>query len=110
VNPDTITGLGTILGVWAHPDDEAFLSAGLMSMAIDAGSRVVCVTATRGEGGSPDPARCPPEVIARTREEELLRCLAILGVTEHRWLGHVDGHCAEVDVDHAVGQVRAIIE
>ena len=25
--------LGTILGVWAHPDDEAYLSAGLMAMA-----------------------------------------------------------------------------
>ncbi len=43
--------LGTILGVWAHPDDEAYLSAGLMATAIAAGRRVVCVTATRGRGG-----------------------------------------------------------
>ena len=46
--------LGTILGVWAHPDDEAYLSAGVMAMATRAGSRVVCVTATRGELGSTD--------------------------------------------------------
>jgi len=42
--------LGTVLGIWAHPDDEAFLSAGLMAAARDAGQRVVCVTATLGEG------------------------------------------------------------
>lgn len=23
--------MGTVLGVWAHPDDEAYLSAGLMA-------------------------------------------------------------------------------
>jgi hypothetical protein len=30
--------LGTVLGIWAHPDDEAFLSAGLMAAARDAGN------------------------------------------------------------------------
>ena len=48
--------LGTVLGIWAHPDDEAFLSAGLMAAARDAGQRVVCVTATLGEHGTDDPA------------------------------------------------------
>ena len=46
--------LGTILGVWAHPDDETYLCAGLMASAARAGSRVVCVTATRGELGTGD--------------------------------------------------------
>ena len=26
--------LGTILGVWAHPDDETYLSAGIMARAV----------------------------------------------------------------------------
>jgi LmbE family N-acetylglucosaminyl deacetylase len=26
-----VTNLGTVLAVWAHPDDEAFLSGGLMA-------------------------------------------------------------------------------
>ena len=39
--------LGTILGVWAHPDDDIYLSAGLMAVAAAAGERVVDVTATR---------------------------------------------------------------
>jgi LmbE family N-acetylglucosaminyl deacetylase len=78
--------LGTILGVWAHPDDETYLSAGLMARAVRAGSRVVCVTATRGEGGSMDEERWPPERMAEVRTAELERSLEILGVTEHHWL------------------------
>jgi len=46
--------LGTVLGVFAHPDDEAYLAGGLMATAVDAGRRVVCITATRGELGFPD--------------------------------------------------------
>ena len=29
--------LGTILSVWAHPDDEAYLAAGIMTMVVAAG-------------------------------------------------------------------------
>lgn len=78
--------LGTILGVWAHPDDEAYLTAGLMARAVQNGSRVVCVTATRGEGGSMDDEKWPPEKMGEVRTAELERCLAILGVDEHVWL------------------------
>ena len=51
---DDVPVLGSILGVWAHPDDEAYLSAGLMAVAVEAGHHVCCVTATRGELGFPD--------------------------------------------------------
>jgi LmbE family N-acetylglucosaminyl deacetylase len=78
--------LGTILGVWAHPDDEAYLSAGLMARAVRDGSRVVCVTATRGEGGSMDEEKWPPETMGEVRTVELERSLRILGVQEHHWL------------------------
>ena len=78
--------LGTILGVWAHPDDETYLSAGLMARAVRDGSRVVCVTATRGEGGSMDDERWPPETMGEVRTAELERSMQILGVSEHHWL------------------------
>ncbi len=78
--------LGTILGIWAHPDDEAYLSAGLMARAVRNGSRVVCVTATRGEGGSMDEEVWPPETMGEVRTAELERSLAVLGVREHTWL------------------------
>jgi LmbE family N-acetylglucosaminyl deacetylase len=105
-----VAELGTILGVWAHPDDEAYLSGGLMALARDAGSRVVCVTATRGELGTPDPAAWPPHRLAAERTGELARCLEILGVTEHHWLGYRDGECAQAGASDAVGRLCAVIE
>ena len=101
--------LGTILSIWAHPDDEAYLCGGIMAMATAAGSRVVCVTASRGELGVTDPTRWPPEQLPAIREAELAACLKILGVTEHRWLGYPDGGCAEVDLANAAEQIAEII-
>jgi LmbE family N-acetylglucosaminyl deacetylase len=104
-----IRELGTILSIWAHPDDEAYLCGGVMAMAAAAKSRVVCVTATRGELGVTDATRWPPEQLTAIREAELAECLRILGVTEHHWLGFPDGGCASVDVNEAVQQIAEII-
>jgi LmbE family N-acetylglucosaminyl deacetylase len=105
-----VAALGTILGVWAHPDDEAYLSGGLMALARDAGSRVVCVTATRGEHGTGDPRRWPPGELAVRRTGELRDCLDVLGVGEHHWLGYADGHCADVEASGAVTRLGALID
>lgn len=100
--------LGSILGVWAHPDDECYLSGGLMAAAVRAGCRVVCVTATRGENADPD--RWDPPELARIRERELYEALSILGVTEHRWLGYEDGACHRVDPRSAAERVAQIVD
>jgi LmbE family N-acetylglucosaminyl deacetylase len=105
-----VAELGTILGVWAHPDDEAYLSGGVMALARDNGSRVVCVTATRGELGTPDPEVWPPPRLAAERTRELERCLEVLGVTEHHWLGYHDGTCARADAPEAIVQLCALID
>jgi LmbE family N-acetylglucosaminyl deacetylase len=107
---DEVAELGTIVGVWAHPDDEAYLSGGLMALARDNGQRVVCVTATRGERGTPDPAVWPPDRLAAERTRELARCLSILGVHEHRWLDYRDGECAGADPEAAVAQLSAVLD
>jgi LmbE family N-acetylglucosaminyl deacetylase len=86
--------LGTILGIWAHPDDEVYLSGGVMAAARSAGQRVVCVTATRGEHGTDDPVAWPPDRLGALRQRELEASLAVLGVHEHRFLGVEDGRCA----------------
>lgn len=102
--------LGTILGVWAHPDDETYLCGGLMARAVRAGDRVVCITATRGELGSPDEERWPSGAqLAAVRSKEMETALAVLGVTEHHWLDYPDGGCADVDQDEAVRRVTAIM-
>ncbi len=104
-----VTKLGTVLAVWAHPDDEAFLSAGLMALAAEAGSRVVCVTATRGEHGTSDPRRWSAVRLAAVRERELAASLTILGVQEHHWLGIEDGRCASVSPIGPVATISRLI-
>lgn len=102
--------LGTILGVWAHPDDETYLSGGLMAAAIRAGNRVACVTATKGEGGSMDEQRWPSETLAEVRDEELIEALGVLGVSEHRWLGFADGGCDQLPLEDGAAVVAALLE
>ncbi len=104
-----IDGLGTILGVWAHPDDETYLTAGLMANAVRLGQRVVCVTATRGEEGSWDEERWPASELGAIRQAELERGLAILGVTEHHWLDYHDGKVDEVPQDEGVARVEGFM-
>jgi LmbE family N-acetylglucosaminyl deacetylase len=101
--------LGTVLAVFAHPDDEAYLAGGLMACAADAGRRVVCVTATKGELGFPDGDPRSLEERAATREAELRACLDVLGVEDHRWLGHADGGCAELDLRVPVQQLSDLL-
>ncbi|MCD2195375.1 PIG-L family deacetylase [Actinomycetospora endophytica] len=101
--------LGTVLGIWAHPDDEALLSAGLMAAARDAGQRVVCVTATLGEHGTDDPRHWPPDRLAAVRGHELRASLAALGVCEHHVLGIGDGACAEQPEDFVVHRLARIV-
>ena len=100
--------LGTIVGVWAHPDDETFGTGGIMASAVRAGRRVVCVTATRGEAGIQDEARWPADKLAEIRTTELENALEVLGVTEHIWLNYPDGGCAGVDGDEATARIAEI--
>jgi LmbE family N-acetylglucosaminyl deacetylase len=100
----------SLLGVWAHPDDEAYLSSALMASVRRSGGRVVVATATRGEHGTPDPETWPPEALARVRQQELMDSLAHIDVREHEWLGHGDGLLPDVPSEIGVTQVAELIE
>lgn len=106
----TTARTGTLLGVWAHPDDESYLSGALMASAVAAGERVVVATATRGELGTPDPGRWPPARLGALRARELRDALATLGVHEHQWLGHTDGTLPQLPAAGPVGQIADLIE
>ena len=99
-----LTDLGTVLTVWAHPDDETYLVGGLSAALTDAGQRVVCVTATRGEAGG------TAEDLAGIRTTELEAALDLLGIEEHHWLDYADGGCASVDDDEAAARIRAVVD
>lgn len=99
-----IRQLGTILGIWAHPDDETFMIGGLLAMAADNGQQTICLTATRGEQGG------VLDNMADIRTQELAAALDILGVSEHHYLGYHDGACAEVDEAEVVANLAILID
>jgi LmbE family N-acetylglucosaminyl deacetylase len=105
-----IPRLGTILGIWAHPDDETFCMGGLMALAAANGQTVVCITATKGEAGSQDEKRWPIESLGGVRAIELTTALQILGVKNHHWLSYVDGECAQVSDQTALAQLMPLVE
>jgi LmbE family N-acetylglucosaminyl deacetylase len=102
--------LGTVLMIWAHPDDETYLAGGLSAALTDAGQRVVCVTATRGEAGVTSATDLLSDRLAALRTTELEAALRILGVEEHHWLDYPDGGCADVDEEAAATRVARVID
>ena len=110
VGTDTVDRLGTVLAVWAHPDDEAYLAGALLAAVVEAGHRAVCVTATRGEAADPDADADSRAVLAARRSEELEAALGLLGVTEHHWWDLPDGGCAEVDAGLPVGRLLRLLD
>ena len=102
--------LGTILGVWAHPDDESYLCGGLMARAVRAGS---------GSSASPPPGGSsarPTRSVAAAAHRWLpcapprwRRRWPSWAMTEHHWLDYPDGGCAQVDQDEAVRRVAEVM-
>jgi LmbE family N-acetylglucosaminyl deacetylase len=94
------------MGIWAHPDDEAFGTAGTMARAVSGGHPVAVVSATRGEAGKiADPALATQENLGQVRERELRNACAAVGVHDVSFLDYVDGHLHEADPYEAIGRV-----
>ena len=109
IDPEGVGALGTILSIWAHPDDETFLAGGVMSCAAANGQRVVCVCATAGEHGTDDPVTWPPQRLGQTRRWEAAAAMAVLGVTDHRFLDLPDGGLPELDPEGPVAHLVEIM-
>ena len=109
VAPNDIRQLGTIMSVWAHPDDESFTAAGIMATDINNGQKVICVTATRGEAGVQDESRWPAERLGEIRAKELESALEQIGVQHHHWLDYYDGQCNCVRSEEAVSKIKRLI-
>ncbi len=106
----------------AHPDDEVFVTGGVMRQAADAGHRVVVVTATDGALGEvPDGLLGDGETLAQRRRRELEASTSVLGA--HRVVmlhyadsgmagtpenAHPDAFC-NVDVDTAAARLAEIL-
>jgi len=102
---EDIKRLGTIMGIWAHPDDDTFSMGGIMAAAAENGQKVVIVMATRGEAGIQDENRWPASQLGAIRTKEMEDALECLGVNAHCWLDYPDGGCNSVDQDEAVARI-----
>jgi LmbE family N-acetylglucosaminyl deacetylase len=103
--------LGSILGIWAHPDDEAWSSAGLMRMAALNGQKLGVITATKGDAGETADYRIwPKDNLAEIRTKEMADCLCEIGDVEHYWLDYDDGKLAEANEQIAVEQISELIK
>ena len=100
----------TLLAVWAHPDDETVVGAGLMAAAAAQGFRVVSVAATLGEHGTDDPVASPPARLARIREQELARALTRLGADRPVLFGYEDGDCENIADEAGAERVGSVID
>lgn len=100
----------TMLAVWAHPDDESVVSAGLIAAMADDGVRVVSVYATLGEHGTQDPQAEPPDLLASVRRAELTAALEHLGAGRPTLLEYGDGTCSDIPADIAAKRVGDVID
>lgn len=80
----------TVLAVHAHPDDESLSTGALLAALVSSGTRVVLVTATRGEEGEVVPGAIEDgdaRPLEEIREGEIDAATAVLGLAERHWLG-----------------------
>lgn len=101
--------MGTVLGIWAHPDDEVFTSGGFMAEAVRRGDRVVCLHLTKGEAGLYYRRPYPAKELAAVREQELGASLERLGVTEQLFLDLPDGGLPLVAWDEVVVRLHDVL-
>lgn len=88
------------LVVTAHPDDVDFGAAGMVALLTDAGVEVDYCIVTDGQAGGFD-RDVPRDAMPRIRRNEQLAAAREVGVTQVRFLGHVDG---EVVADLALAR------
>lgn len=104
---DDIKQLGSIMGIWAHPDDESWSSAGIMATARENGQDVMVLSATRGDAGkTADEANWPQNQLHRIREEEFKKALEATNVQHGILLDYKDGALPHASATTAVDEIR----
>ena len=94
----------SLMGVFAHPDDESLSCGGLLASCAAFGARVSLLCATRGEQGR----GAGDEALARIRTAELHEAARVLGVSEVLVLDYPDGELQSIEGPRA-GELSADI-
>ncbi|HZG85613.1 PIG-L family deacetylase [Paenibacillus sp.] len=105
-------GTKSILGLFAHPDDETFICGGTLAHYAKRDASVAVVSATRGEMGRRMgyPPRITRESMPRIREEELREACRRLGIEAPIFLGIRDKTVEYEDRPALVARLAAIIQ
>ena len=94
-----------VLAVMAHPDDVDFGAAGTIANLTDAGVDVVYCLVTDGQAGGFDHS-IPRDEMATIRRREQTEAAAKVGVTDLRFLGHMDGSVvSDLELRHDISAV-----
>lgn len=80
----------SLLAVFAHPDDEAFSSGGILTHYAKLGVRVELLCATRGEAGKITDPNLSITDLGKHRELELRKACQIMGISEPRFMDYHD--------------------
>jgi mycothiol S-conjugate amidase len=103
----------TILGLFAHPDDESFGPGGTLARYAAEGADVHVIIATDGDAGSveEDHTRPDGQTLAQVRGEELANAVAALGITSVWNLPYRDsGMRGSADNDHPRSLIQQPVE
>lgn len=95
-----------IIGIFAHPDDEAFGPSGTLMLEKDANADIHLFTLTAGEAGeNPDSLHN----LGETRLKEWRAAGELIGATSMHHLGYKDGTLSNLSLLEAAGTVEASI-
>jgi len=100
----------TVVGCYAHPDDETWSVSGSLALLAAKGVRCAVWTATRGEAGRIAPATgVPPERLGEVREAEERAALALVGVHEVEFGDFRDGAVSDADQAELVRAIGSFL-
>jgi len=85
---------GTVLAVYAHPDDPDVSCGGTLARWARAGAEVHVLICTNGDKGTNDPD-VDPVALADVRAAEAADAAAIVGLTGQHFLGYPDGELVD---------------
>lgn len=95
----------TIIGIFAHPDDEAFGPSGTLA-TLSKNESVYLICATNGDAatGKPDAS------LGRIRQEELKASAKILGIKDIFFLNYPDGELRNNIYHEVAGKIKDIVD
>src|SRR6185436_20606573 len=97
----------SVVAVFAHPDDEAFGSAGTLALlAKEREVYLICVT----DGSAGMNSSKKTKALAEIRQEELLNSAKVLGIKEVFFLDYKDGSLSNNLYHEIADKIQKILE